>query len=391
MRSLLWFALSFLLIAMGCAPASHLLSNTPIPTPNSADRTHGDDTQALAGQLSPLSSHPPNIEPTVLESIVLEPNVLESNVLESNVLESNILKSNILKSNDGPANESAADNPSPIQDEDLPTNFETLYEFAPQFDDESPFQLTEMAADIDATPLKAFVGDATTDLRNFYSKRNLPLFVGAFGIGAIMANSDIDQDVLEHIQSNITYVGSDEYQTAVSEFKFFGEGYYLLPVYAGTAILGKHFLQDHELAYQMGEWGERSFRGILIGTPPLLISQYVLGGSRPSETNEGSEWQFMGDDNGVSGHAFMGAVPFLTAAHMSKGIKKKAFFIVLSTIPALSRITENGHYPSQAFLGWVLAYAATKSVARTEKLPDDVTLYPLIDNNGIGAGVSIKH
>ena len=63
------------------------------------------------------------------------------------------------------------------------------------------------------------------------------------------------------------------------------------------------------------EWGEKSFRTILLGGPVLLVSQRLTGGHRPEE--DGSEWNFSLDSNGVSGHAFMGAIPFLTAAHMT--------------------------------------------------------------------------
>ena len=70
-------------------------------------------------------------------------------------------------------------------------------------------------------------------------------------------------------------------------------------------------------AMNLGEWGDRSLRGVLLGTPPLLITQRLLGGSRPGENREASEWQPFEDNNAVSGHAFMGAIPFLTAMQMT--------------------------------------------------------------------------
>jgi hypothetical protein len=131
-------------------------------------------------------------------------------------------------------------------------------------------------------------------------------------------------------------------------------------------------------------------RGILVGTPPLLISQYMIGASRPQESAEGSEWQFWQDNNGVSGHAFMGAIPFLTASQMVEDPGLKAFYFALSTLPALSRITENGHYPSQALLGWALAYGATSSISRTESLNQDWTISPILTSETAGLGVTIR-
>ena len=199
--------------------------------------------------------------------------------------------------------------------------------------------------------VQSYWEDSVSDLRNFYSSDNLPLFATFLGVGATMANTTMDQHLLDTLQDNITFYRSDEYREFVGEFKFMGDGYSLLPLYAGSALLGKHLLGDYPVASHVGEWGERSFRAILIGTPPLLLSQRVIGASRPGETGEGSEWQFWADDNGVSGHSFMGAVPFLTAANMAERRTEKFFWITCSTLPALSRITENGHYPSQALLG----------------------------------------
>ncbi len=236
-----------------------------------------------------------------------------------------------------------------------------------------------------------FVSDVQSDLGNFYRVENVPWVLGALGVGGLMANTNIDQDILEHIQDNITFGQSDELQEFITEYRFFGEGYFLLPVYASTAILGKHFLADYSTVYRVGEWGDRSFRGILLGTPPLLVSQRLLGGSRPDETGEGSEWQSFADNNGVSGHAFMGAVPFLTVMHMTDDYRAKVAWFALSMLPALSRITENGHYPSQALLGWGLACLATSSVAKSEFNQDrDFQVYPLLDADSVGIGITIR-
>lgn len=240
--------------------------------------------------------------------------------------------------------------------------------------------------------LGEFVSDLRSDLGNFYNVENAPWVLGALGIGGLMANTSIDQDILDHVQDNITFARSDELGEFIGESRFFGEGYFLLPVYAGSAIIGKHFLAGYPAAWRVGEWGDRSFRGILLGAPPLLISQRLLGGSRPNETGEGSEWQPFADNNAVSGHAFMGAVPFLTAMRMTDDYRARTVWFALSTLPALSRITENGHYPSQALLGWGLACLATSSVANSEFDENrDFQVYPVFEADSVGVGVTIRH
>lgn len=276
-----------------------------------------------------------------------------------------------------------------MQSEDLkPTQIYFDADIYPK-DDRDLFSLPQV--DFGSTFSK-FAEDTQSDYRNFYSRKNLPVAASFLGVGAWLANSDLDQNILEHIQDNITFNSStNEYQEFVGEFRFFGEGYFLLPIYASTALLGKHVFSGNANAEVAGEWGERCVRGIFVGAPPLMISQYLIGGSRPGESGEkreGSEWQFLKDNNGVSGHAFMGAIPFLTAFHMAKDPRAKVFYFAASTLPALSRITENGHYPSQALLGWGLAYMATSSINQTENGTFQVA--PYLSENGVGLGATFR-
>ncbi len=92
-------------------------------------------------------------------------------------------------------------------------------------------------------------------------------------------------------------------------------------------------------------------RSILVGGPPLLVLQWATGGARPTETDESSEWRPFHDNNGVSGHSFMGAIPFLSAAKMADNIWIKGSFYAASTLPGISRVNDDAHYFSQAFLG----------------------------------------
>lgn len=239
--------------------------------------------------------------------------------------------------------------------------------------------------------LADLASDVRSDLGNFYSLENGPWVLGALGLGAWMANTGLDQNILDHFQDNVTFARSDELGEFFSEYKFFGEGYFLLPVYAGSAIFGKHFLADHPRVQRIGDWGDRSMRAVLLGTPPLLITQRLLGGSRPGENREASEWQPFEDNNAVSGHAFMGAIPFLTAMQMTDDYRGKAAWFVVSTLPAISRITDNGHFPSQAFLGWGLALLATRSVSRSEQLPNrNFQIEPIFGGDSIGLGVTLE-
>ena len=119
----------------------------------------------------------------------------------------------------------------------------------------------------------------------------------------------------------------------------------MLPI-MGSAWLLNECMDGPPAMKTFGTWGERSIRAFVVGAPPLLVMQQLTGGSRPNETMEGSEWHPFRDNNGVSGHAFMSSIPFITAAKMTDNPWGKSLWYLGSTIDPLSRVNDNAHYPS---------------------------------------------
>jgi hypothetical protein len=132
-------------------------------------------------------------------------------------------------------------------------------------------------------------------------------------VGGAMANSSIDDGIHRHFQSSVRGATSDDWFNSLHASKELGNGMYILPLFATAWAAGK-LIPDNALLETSGQWGERSIRGFVVGAPPLIIMQQLTGGSRPTETDESSEWHPFGDNNGISGHAFMGSLPFITAA-----------------------------------------------------------------------------
>jgi hypothetical protein len=127
---------------------------------------------------------------------------------------------------------------------------------------------------------------------------------------------------------------------------------------------------------------------MLVGVPPLLFFQNALGTSRPNESD--SYWHPFEDNNGVSGHSFMGAVPFLTAAKMTKNPWLKPLFFLASMFCGASRINDNKHYFSQAVLGWWMANLAASGINKTEIQKNKVSIIPTISDNGIGIALNVR-
>lgn len=163
----------------------------------------------------------------------------------------------------------------------------------------------------------------------------------------------------------------------------------MLPLYGITMLAGT-FADDNSAVGITGDWGERSLRAILVGGPPMLLLQEVTGGSRPDETSHNSDWAFWHDNNGVSGHSFMGAIPFITAAQMTENRLFKGTFYAVSTLTGLSRVNDDAHYPSQVLLGWWMAYLAVSSVSQTELDDQAYRIVPLPIANGAGIGIEFR-
>lgn len=200
------------------------------------------------------------------------------------------------------------------------------------------------------------------DFKNFYSPESLIGLAGGFAAGAIMANSSFDEHVLRDTYlDNIVFAPNDDLYEKLHEPKFLGDGIYTIPAFLVAAV-AQPVIEDLPLGRQTSQWGQRSLRTILVGGPPMLGMQLITGGSRPGETSSESKWKLLQDNNGVSGHSFMGAIPFMSAAKMTDDIWLKSGLYLASAMPAVSRVNDDAHYFSQAFLGWWMAYVAATAV-----------------------------
>jgi len=160
-------------------------------------------------------------------------------------------------------------------------------------------------------------GRIPSDHRAFYSVRGLAWLAGGLGAGAAMANTGFDEHLIrDSVLDSIVFAPSDEFCEALHEPKFLGDGWFTIPVFA-IAAYSEPLIAELPLGEPTAHWGQRCLRTILVGGPPLLALQWLTGGSRPGETSANSHWKPLQDDNGVSGHAFMGAVPYLSAAKIT--------------------------------------------------------------------------
>ena len=229
-----------------------------------------------------------------------------------------------------------------------------------------------------------------TDYCNFYSVDTALNFGVALGGGAILANTAMDRHFSEWYQNNMRSSGTDDFAKFC---KYFGEAATWVPIFAVSAISYRLYEQSdwnkrHERCL-LGEYAARTARGYLVGTPSLWLFQSLLGSERPNSGNEkGSYWRPFHEDHAVSGHSFIGAMPFITAAQMVENPWLKGVFYTCSVLPAWSRVNDNAHYLSQAVLGWYLAYLSVRAVSQTEgtRLPKGLTIFPIAEGRYVGFG-----
>jgi len=248
-------------------------------------------------------------------------------------------------------------------------------------------QQVALAADETTSGISSSISEAVTnDYKTFYSKDRLIRMGIVFGAGAIMANTNIDMSVRNWYQDNVRSARTDSWSSSPVtdlEFdaKFFGEGKYMVPV----ALLAAS-VNSISTDTAIGNWGANASRAYIVGLPAMWLMQGATGAARPGDRPEGSSWSIpFSHSNGLSGHSFVGAVPFLTIAYMNPDnnyIKYPAY--LASAAAGWSRVNDDKHFPSQVVLGWYMAWEAVDTVFENNSKKKGVVVTPMVDLDGFG-------
>jgi len=208
--------------------------------------------------------------------------------------------------------------------------------------------------------LSAEVSRLTAAGRRCYSRRGFFKLGGALlGAGALIYSGVDDRADRWHRDR----VRSPESDVLARGLKPLGERPWFLAW--GLAAL----LDARWRSTSLTRWGRRNFEAMVVGLPLLWGLQYGLGASRPTDGDglRGPRWgRPLRDDNSASGHAFMGALPWLTAARMADGPWLRAAAYAGSLLTGWSRVNDRKHYLSQVWLGWFAAWSAAAAVVAAD-------------------------
>jgi hypothetical protein len=229
---------------------------------------------------------------------------------------------------------------------------------------------------------KTIFSEIVNDYKTFYQTDRMLRAATVFSLGGIIANTSLDPEIQEWHQSKIKSHFSDDVSGVA---KLFGEKTIMLPVtLAATAM---QMSSTHNV---FGEWGQLTLRSYIVGSPAVGVMQFVTGGSRPRDGRE-ADWRPFNDDNGVSGHAYVGAVPFLVLAKMEQLTPlQQNIALFASGLSAWSRVNDDAHYFSQALLGWYMAWEAVDAVSSNGVKENWLQVSPYTFGDGVGVSVSMS-
>ncbi len=236
--------------------------------------------------------------------------------------------------------------------------------------------LNPLPAQAQSTPdsgVSRFFTTVADDYSRHYSSDQLTRLGIVLAGAGVLANTALDEKFQTFYQEEMR---SDRSSNMADDFRHVGDAAqlkYAMPFYLG-AMLVSDYTGDEDADNVIAAWGSRSLRTVLIGAPQQLILTHLTGAHRPDEGD--SDWRPLHDGNGVSGHAFFGAVPFLTAAKLADSAWLKTPLYFTSVLPALSRLHEDRHYLSQIFIGWSIAYIAADSVADSSRHNNKISFMP---------------
>jgi hypothetical protein len=240
-----------------------------------------------------------------------------------------------------------------------------------------------------ASPQDRFQFDldlAIDDFRNFYSWPNLGLVALGIGAAAPIANTTADRDIRQWYQN---HVSSKSMDPAATTFNYAGQVWVAVPIGLEAAALLGTWPQSDPTDGCFFEWANRSLRATAVGFPTVLSLYVILGSSRPDRND--SRWHPFNDVHGVSGHTFVGAIPFLTAAAMTDNPWYQAPLVAGSFLTGWARLHEDRHYFSQMALGWWLAYLSVRSVSETQAEQRSYSILPTVTPDGVGVALEVRY
>jgi membrane-associated phospholipid phosphatase len=213
------------------------------------------------------------------------------------------------------------------------------------------------------------------------------------GVAGVLANTQLDENFQNWFQDSLVGDGDPDYAHWAHVL---GEPW-LFP--AGAALLwgvteyidANPLTRGRRVNTLLRNWSRQTTRAYLVAAPAVYLQGWVLGGSRPGEADYGSRWQPFDDNNAVSAHAAIGAVPFLVAARYTDKWYWRTLLIVASGFAGYAQLYDNSNYLSQVLLGYSIAFLAVEATDATNQSGLGYRIVPLSATGLWGVGIEFRH
>ncbi len=225
--------------------------------------------------------------------------------------------------------------------------------------------------------------DIKSDFTYYLQKNNLLILGGTLVGASVLANTTLDQEINNGWQRHLRNGKPRVFKLAC------GVGIYNYKLtYLASTLIGAFMLDESKPCSPFNalyHWGYRSMRTLLLAGLQTELFIWTIGSGRPIQ-NRPSRWypfhshKHSIHDSGVSGHAFNGAIPFITAGMMCEEPLYKYSFYALSILPSLARINDNNHYASQVILAWAISFLSANAIDKTKRshaCPWQIHAYPI--------------
>lgn len=187
--------------------------------------------------------------------------------------------------------------------------------------------------------------------RNYGRRAFLRLGAGVAASG-LLAYSGVDEAIEQWHEQSVRSPASDR---LAGVLKFGGERFWFFAW--GLLAVTDAWLRTSALS----RWGRRNFEAMIVGLPTLWTLQRGLGANRPVSDDGSPRWRPLAADNSASGHAFIGAIPWLHLAHRWNADPGRWGARAASWGTGWSRLNDRKHYPGQIVLGWTIAWNAVEA------------------------------
>ena len=228
--------------------------------------------------------------------------------------------------------------------------------------------------------LRGLFTDIGRDYGNFYSCRGLFWIGTSLGVGAVLANTSLDQDFQDWYQNDVRSSGTDDVAGVAYHF---GSGQYVIPAMAAAWLVGE-WCCDNPVRRGRGPMG----RAEPAGRARRRAARARSCNTRSARRGRAKAAARTGGRSTTTTPSAATPSSARSRSLLPRRCRTRSVFkvtmITFSVLPAWSRVNDDRHYLSQVLLGYSFACLSVWAVDATEQGKRPIMIVPMAVGNGAG-------